>query len=73
MLDLSGLLAAWSVPMLVGIVVTITSQIDRFNDRAIRPIPVAKGSIVSLFLGYKKKDCCWQYFSVTFGYHPLTP
>jgi hypothetical protein len=39
MLDLSGLLVAWAVPVFVGIV--FTWQVDRFNDRASRPIPVA--------------------------------
>ena len=41
MLDLTRLLVAWSAPMFIGIVVTVTRQVDRFNDRASRPIPVA--------------------------------
>ena len=41
MLDLSRLLVAWAAPMFIGIVFTVTQQVDRFNDRASRPIPVA--------------------------------
>lgn len=40
MLDLSSLFVAAAVPLFIGIVLTI-NQVDRFNDRAIRPIPVA--------------------------------
>jgi hypothetical protein len=41
MLDLSSLgFVAWAAPIFIGIVFTI-NQVDRFNDRAIRPIPVA--------------------------------
>ena len=42
MLDLSGLFAAWAVPIFVIIdIVFMFNQVDRFNDRASRPIPVA--------------------------------
>lgn len=41
MLYLTALLIAWSAPMFIGIRVTVTWQLDRFNDRASRPIPVA--------------------------------
>jgi hypothetical protein len=41
MLDLSELLVAWAAPMFVGIRVTVRWQLDRFNDRTSRPIPVA--------------------------------
>ena len=40
-LRLSGLLVAWAAPVIVGIVFIVISQVDRFNDRASRPIPVA--------------------------------
>ena len=42
MLDLSGLLAAWAAPMFIGIMFTVKSHLDRFNVRALRPIPRAK-------------------------------
>jgi hypothetical protein len=41
MLDLSALLIALAAPIVVGVRVTVTWQLDRFNDRTIRPIPVA--------------------------------
>jgi len=41
MLDLSRLLVAWAAPIFIGIVFTVTRQVDRFNDRASRPFPVA--------------------------------
>ena len=41
MLDLAALLVAWSATVFVGIRVTVTWQVDRFNDRGSRPIPVA--------------------------------
>jgi hypothetical protein len=40
-LRLSGLLVAWAAPVIIGIVFIVISQVDRFNDRASRPIPVA--------------------------------
>jgi hypothetical protein len=40
MLDLSSLFVACAAPIFIGIVFTI-NQVDRFNDRAIRPIPGA--------------------------------
>lgn len=41
MLDVSSLLVAASAPMVIGIVVTLGIQVDTFNDRTTRPIPVA--------------------------------
>jgi|GEM_PF-4977843 len=41
MLDLCGLLLAWPAPTLVDIMCTFVTQLDRFNDRTTRPIPVA--------------------------------
>lgn len=41
MLDLARLLVSWSAPMFIGVVLTVTWQVDRFNDRANRPIPEA--------------------------------
>lgn len=40
-LRLSGLLVAWAAPVIIGIVFIVISRVDRFNDRASRPIPVA--------------------------------
>ena len=42
MLDLSSPdFVAWAAPIFIGIVFTINNQVDRFNDRAVRPIPAA--------------------------------
>ena len=41
MLAMSSLVVAASAPMVIGIVVTLGIQVDTFNDRTTRPIPVA--------------------------------
>jgi hypothetical protein len=40
--DLSSQFVRCALPVFVGIVFTMISHLDRFNDRAIRPIPVAQ-------------------------------
>ena len=42
MLDVSSLQLAWAIWPWAGIVVAMKFQLDSFNDRAVRPIPVAQ-------------------------------
>jgi hypothetical protein len=43
MLDLSELLVAWAAPIFISVVATVSRQLDRLNNRASRPFPVADG------------------------------